>query len=756
MENTKSKLKKIIYTVTLIGVVAIVGTYAWLSFRSKPTAMVLTIGDINNIRITLKPYQIKKIIAPQTSYETDNENDYIQVEAVNNGTTNGKIVLYFQIDSIDSDLENEIFMYTIEKSENSINYSIISEGSFENVDNNDNNKLQILVDELPENTTRYYKVYVWLNGNEGQQGNNIQGKSFSGYLNADIIREEYCKDKEISSFSECLIRNDTKTDNLENAKIMISNRSENLSFDEIAPISMGTSKSGLYQAEDDYTTPGNGLYTYYYRGDVKNNWVSFGGFLWRVIRINGNGSIRMIYSGSASSTNHTGSNAQINTGAFGDKKEIEIGDTIKTKYSNGRYGTTFVGYMYNPTEVKATHPNKTVDSNNKLNTFPTFTNINNNKNYYFFKSFSINDDCFTGSNPSETGACTLKCEKLGNDGDCVRSNWNILATAEGNYSTTDPGVYLQDTNTNPEVYSSDTDIDTDADTDTDTVNEISSTSQYIYKSDYKYTCWGYGKAVTHENSDNTTSVYITCPIVSEIIGTVANQPTKAKVRYHGLFSENVSTSNSNVKDSNIKSIVDTWYESKLLTKTDGSGNYLENYLSDEIFCNDRRSSDTFPLTSSGGNYVYGAYTRNITSKQPSFKCKDPNNPNNLNDSFTLKNSGTRTSTVNPSDNGNNALTFPVGLITADEVAYAGGKYNTVNQKYYLHTGNDYWTMSPSSFNTTNIVAYVRYVSSNGALNGRNTGYEKCGIRPVINLNSNVQYLNGTGTEADPYIITISS
>ena len=41
---------------------------------------------------------------------------------------------------------------------------------------------------------------------------------------------------------------------------------------------------------DDYGT------SYYYRGDVKNNWVSFAGFLWQVIRVNGDNSVRLIYS----------------------------------------------------------------------------------------------------------------------------------------------------------------------------------------------------------------------------------------------------------------------------------------------------------------------------------------------------------------------------------------------------------------------------------------------------------------------------
>src|SRR5699024_8456735 len=55
------------------------------------------------------------------------------------------------------------------------------------------------------------------------------------------------------------------------------------------------SEIGLYAAEDDYGT------SYYYRGNVKNNYVSFAGFTWRIIRENGDGSVRMIYSGTSPS-----------------------------------------------------------------------------------------------------------------------------------------------------------------------------------------------------------------------------------------------------------------------------------------------------------------------------------------------------------------------------------------------------------------------------------------------------------------------
>ena len=115
---------------------------------------------------------------------------------------------------------------------------------------------------------------------------------------------------------------------------------------------VGTSSSnpGIYKGEDDYTIYEDNVakdnFTYYYRGDVQNNWVSFGDFLWRIIRINGDGSIRMIYSGLKSATNHTESNAQIGLARFGDTstktattKDVTglTNDIITTTYTNGMY-----------------------------------------------------------------------------------------------------------------------------------------------------------------------------------------------------------------------------------------------------------------------------------------------------------------------------------------------------------------------------------------------------------------------------------
>ena len=88
----------------------------------------------------------------------------------------------------------------------------------------------------------------------------------------------------------------------------------------------------------------------------------------------------------------------------------------------------------------------------------------------------------------------------------------------------------------------------------------------------------------------------------------------------------------------------------------------------------------------------------------------------------------------------------------DEVVYAGGVGAKSNLSYYLYTSNEYWTVSPYRFSSAG-AAYAFYVDSDSGgiinLSGVNNTY---GVRPVINLSSNVT-VTGSGTIADPYIVS---
>ena len=186
-------------------------------------------------------------------------------------------------------------------------------------------------------------------------------------------------------------------------------------------------------------------------------------------------------------------------------------------------------------------------------------------------------------------------------------------------------------------------------------------------------------------------------------------------------------------DSTIKDALDSWYTSNLAgyaSKLDGNAG----------FCGDRASttsSNGAPDDTGGTGTTetyYGARYRLYTNKTPSFKCSD---------------SGDLYTTTGSSD-GNKSLTNPIGLITADEVAFAGGVNGSDNTSYYLYTGQNYWTMSPTYFDGRGWSG-VFFVNSNGHLSWILVNSEY-GVRPVINLKSDVTITSGDGTADDPYVV----
>ena len=162
---------------------------------------------------------------------------------------------------------------------------------------------------------------------------------------------------------------------------------------------------------------------------------------------------------------------------------------------------------------------------------------------------------------------------------------------------------------------------------------------------------------------------------------------------------------------------------------------------DAGFCNDRSIattantwlSDDTALGYGTKDTYYGAYNRLKNTKQPQFVCPQTN------DLFT-------TST---SSKGNKTLTYPVGLLTLDEIVYAGGVYGKVNQNYYLNNNTRYWTMSP--WHLGGEVARVGYVVGSGSVD---YGYSSFvfGVRAAVNLSSYVEITGGDGTIDNPYIV----
>ena len=219
----------------------------------------------------------------------------------------------------------------------------------------------------------------------------------------------------------------------------------------------------------------------------------------------------------------------------------------------------------------------------------------------------------------------------------------------------------------------------------------------------------------------------------------------------GVKSKNYDENHENKNESDILKDLETWYKSKIYitTNNDSSIRYTD-YLADVVWCNDKS------ITTSISDYPYGIVDYGTNYSNPSFKCPDA--------SGTDKNISRFTAGKSVDSKGNGALTidgfeYKIGLLTANEVAFAGGTSATSSS--YLNqnaNGKRWWTLSPDGYyggyETPNAHMYCVY---NGSGITQCHPNESQAVRPSVALKSTVKYiLNGTGepgSNTNPYVIT---
>ena len=168
-----------------------------------------------------------------------------------------------------------------------------------------------------------------------------------------------------------------------------------------------------------------------------------------------------------------------------------------------------------------------------------------------------------------------------------------------------------------------------------------------------------------------------------------------------------------------------WYSNNLAS-------YADSIDTNAGFCGDRNIVEGVWNSQADHELRHTGYARLIMTRTPSLECSSE-------DLFTATNAS----------KGNKSLINPIGLITVDEIMYAGGIYNLGNTNYYLYTGQIYWTMTPTWWNSS--TAYVFIMNNNGAMNGGNV-INSFAIRPVINLRADVKF-TGTGASTDPFKVS---
>ena len=234
-------------------------------------------------------------------------------------------------------------------------------------------------------------------------------------------------------------------------------------------------------------------------------------------------------------------------------------------------------------------------------------------------------------------------------------------------------------------------------------------------------------------SPDTTSINIG----KSAFNTSYNSPKYVGYKYGEDTS--LDTIRNNTTDRTIKTTIDTWYKNNLI-------NYTKYLSTSAVYCNDR-SLGTGQTYSASSKFNFASYYRmdmdtNGAKANPSYNCTD------IRDAFSVDNTSAK-------------LSYPVSLMTADEIVFAGGVvYKSMDTPYAWFISNsvgtqiisDWWSLSPVNWVDSDSGSYFwycgtdsdnlmdRYVSSTNA------------VRPAISLKSCVKTSGGDGTSSNPYTI----
>ena len=203
----------------------------------------------------------------------------------------------------------------------------------------------------------------------------------------------------------------------------------------------------------------------------------------------------------------------------------------------------------------------------------------------------------------------------------------------------------------------------------------------------------------------------------------------------------LDTIRNNTTDSTIKTTIDTWYQNNLT-------NYTKYLSTSAVYCNDR-SEGTGQTYSASADFNFAPYYRmdydtDGAKANPSYNCT------NIKDAFSVDNTSAK-------------LDYPVSLMTADEIAFAGGvAFQNMSTPYAWFISNsagtqvstDWWSLSPVGWDGS--YAFVWYWYSGYAY--LNNGYvnDTYAVRPAISLKSCIKYSTGNGTYETPYEIVETS
>ncbi len=748
MKNNK-KIFVIVCSIALI--ILLTGiTYSYFNYTRTGRSNSIITGDIY---LTLNEGEDEITLTnvfPETKEEARSRNDNVLTFTVNGKNESGRIV-YYEIDLFHGDVlegytrfnDSDLMFDLIEIGENNTEKYIVNAKSYSDLTNK-----RIWIDTIESESAeieRTYKLRMWLK--EDIIISDSEPNASYAATGENAFKNHYAsiKVKVIGDFHE-------KT--LPDAIFVMKKNVDTDTEINFANASSDTNGKGVYilpgTENDQYPI-------YYYRGEIDNNNVVFGGFCWQMVRTTETGGIKMIYNG-LPDISGSGNNITYNCGTTRD-----IQDTIRTTTSLGQR----TGYYYaDDYEIVSTSGNSvTYKLKSKTNPITQVAIANTTDAATNIPTISTNYP-YTCKQTTDTATCTTLYKV-----DSYASGTNADV-----YSSLDrPIIGRSAFNTN---YQSVSDVGYMSNTRYPNKTTNASANS-IYGKDIEWHTNHYLVIEDTENmaSTNTTkdaNHHYSCGTETSSVG----DTECAKVRYYyynnyfielengdlledalykmtGTGSNETKAKNAsyvlNQNSSTAKTAIENWFKTNLTNEVNASNPDYSAYLEDTVFCNDRSfkttgSSNTY--TQSGWNpnggglttYLYfGTYNRfsnswYSTSNVPSMTC-----PNET-DRFSVSSSVAH-------------LNYPVGLLTADEIILAGvggvGGNNAGTLTYYLYTNDYYWSLAPShfyptfpyEFNATNSFLSEYYV------------YSVNGLRPVVSLKLGTEFESGgDGTGTNPYVV----
>ena len=605
-----------------------------------------------------------------------------------------------------------------------------------------------LNDVLENNTTATYRVRVEYNTDISAEDLNEEEINLNLTFGVNYTQSKI--NNKVTEFTK-LLKNNALWD-------------RNIDFTNI---SSATNGRGLYVLDSTKTDE---YPIYYYRGAVENNNAMFAGLCWKIVRTTETGGTKLLYNGLPRNVYPTKLKLDSN-----EYKNLENSGTYPYVYnSNSKEWTS------NPTEA--------------INQMEISFSVEEAGDYFFnynlvseshglevrlYKDEQVVDYLHESSGSIEFYGLTTEseikivyrlyswAENTGNDS----FSFNIEKGVNGVIGCNNIGNLTQlptTTKFNPErnspaysgyMYG--------------TLYEWKENygrtgSNYVYGNTFTYENGTYTLSDTHDGVDanhhyTCFSSGTTCESINYVYFV---EDRNSKAFYITLTGgKDIDTAwremQTNTTSSTVKTVVDNWFNNTFRTYFTTNEADYNDYLEDTIWCNDRsintidvalpsgwsqNSTIDHGFDPNGGSIYnslwYSSYGR-VKSGIPSLTCS------NKNDSFT----------VTESETGNGALTYPVGLLTADEMVLAGGQLRPDEEIYeeyvipdfYLNTNQEWWGMSPGIFYSGSVsLASEFYVDYNGDVSHWNTN-ETHGVRPSISLKPGVKVRDdGDGTAASPY------